>query len=208
MSATIVMPNNQPQTGMVQIFGDFSTENSPEQEVLTLIFSPSTDSLTEHWVKNGLSADFLATYFAALFEEISLDKEKIDKQNEIKSAVSYIANELLENAMKYHDKTLPYKISVMLQQHSDRVVFIASNSIRPEVAQKFQNFIKELLANDPSELDLTKLEKNAFDENIIASQLGYLTMINDYVVKVGWKFETLQNNPAVITVTVKVQLAL
>jgi hypothetical protein len=38
--------------------------------------------------------------------------------------------------------------------------------------------------------------------------LGILTMMNDYQAKLGWKFETIQNESEAIAVTIMVQLTL
>lgn len=186
---------------MTQKFGDFIDEMPDKQEYLIVAFSPSSISLKERWRNNGLSADFMADYFITFFPSS-------DTQAEVKSAVSFIANELLENAMKYYDETAEHPISVSLQLHEDRLVFLATNSINPQASGKFQAYIQELVTCDPGELYIRQLEKNAEDEIHTASRLGLLTMMNDYLVKMGWKFETVQKNPEVIAVSTMVQLVL
>ena len=90
---------------MIQIFGDF-IEQPPSQEYLIIGFSPSSIPLKQRWRNNGLSADFLADYLTTFFPGNEDDPSTIERQAEIKSAVSYIANELLENAMKFNDANL------------------------------------------------------------------------------------------------------
>ena len=90
--------------------------------------------------------------------------------------------------------------------HSQRLVFIVTNSIDPQAVETFQSFIKELLASDPSELYLQQLERDSESDNV--SGLGLLTMMNDYFAKLGWKFETVQTDSPAIAVTTMVQLAL
>jgi hypothetical protein len=186
---------------MIQKFGNFIDEIPDKQEYLIIAFSPSSISIKERWRNNGLSADFMADYFITFFPSS-------DTQAEVKGAVSFIANELLENAMKYYHETAEYPISITLRLHEDRLVFLATNSINPQAIGKFQVYIQELLTCDPGELYIRQLEKNAEDETHAASRLGLLTMMNDYLVKMGWKFETVQNNPEVITVNTMVQLIL
>jgi hypothetical protein len=191
---------------MTQIFGDFNDDLPEVQEYLTIVFSPSSAPLKQRWRNNGLSADFMADYFATFFpggEEASTEP---DTQAEVKSAVSFIANELLENAMKFNEETSPYPISIRLQMHNDRLVFRATNSINPQSVRKFQTFVEELTNSDPSELYLRHLEKNAANESQSESGLGLLTMRNDYLAELGWKFETVQKNPEVILVTTMVHL--
>ena len=191
---------------LTQIFGDFIDDLPPSQEYLIVGFSPSSVPLKQRWRNNGLSADFLADYFTTFFPSRQSDRAQSDRQAEIKSAVSYIANELLENAIKFNDETSQYPISIHLQLHNDKLVFLTTNSISAEAAEKFQAFIQELMTSDPNELYIHQLEKSAEDESNTISGLGILTMINDYLAEIGWKFETVQKETEVITVTTMVQL--
>ena len=190
---------------MIQTFGDF-IEQSTSQEYLIIGFSPSSVPLKQRWRNNGLSADFLADYLTTFFPGNEDDPSTIERQAEMKSAVSYIANELLENAMKFNDETSEYPIDIKLQLESDRVIFSVANSISPQAVEKFQAYIQQLLASEPSELYIQQLEKNAADEKCIDSGLGLLTMLTDYTAKIGWKFQTVQKDPEVIAVTTMVQL--
>ena len=192
---------------LTQIFGDFIDDLPPSQEYLIVGFSPSSVPLKQRWRNNGLSADFLADYFTTFFPSSQSDRAQSDRQAEIKSAVSYIANELLENAIKFNDETSQYPISIHLQLHNDKLVFLTTNSISAEAAEKFQAFIQELMTSDPNELYIHQLEKSAEDESNTISGLGILTMINDYLAEIGWKFEAVQKETEVITVTTMVQLA-
>lgn len=191
---------------MTEIFGNFSESLLSSQEYLIIGFSPSSVPLKQRWRNNGLSADFLADYLTTFFPGDEDDPSTFDRQAEIKSAVSYIANELLENAMKFNDETSNYPISIQLQLHSDLLVFSLSNSIPPQAVKPFQLYLKELTTSDPQELYIRQLEKNAEDETGTSSRLGYLTMMNDYMAKIGWKFDRASQNPEVMTVTTMVQL--
>ncbi|MGL5059232.1 MAG: DUF6272 family protein [Microcoleus sp.] len=190
---------------MMQIFGDF-IERSTGQEYLIIGFSPSSIPLKQRWRNNGLSADFLADYLTTFFPGNEDEPATINRQAEIKSAVSYIANELLENAMKFNDETSQYPIDIKLLLESDRVIFSVANSISPLAVSKFQADIQELLSCDPSELYIQRLEKNAADESSTTSGLGLLTMLSDYNAKLGWKFETVGKDPEIIAVTTMVEL--
>ena len=190
---------------MIQTFGDF-IEQSASQEYLIIGFSPSSIPMKQRWRNNGLSADFLADYLTSFFPGNEDEPSTIDRQAEIKSAVSYIANELLENAMKFNDETSDYPIDIKLQLQSDGVIFSVANSIHPQAVAKFQAYIQHLLASEPSELYIEQLEKNAADEGSTDSGLGLLTMLSDYTAKIGWKFQTVAKDPEVIAVTTMVQL--
>ena len=191
---------------MAQFFGDCIEDIPTSQEYLILGFSPSSVPLKQRWRNNGLSADFLADYLTTFFPGDEENPITVVQQAEIKSAVSYIANELLENAMKFSDENSEQPISIALHLHNDCLLFLTTNSIPPQSVDKFQSFLKELIASDPEELYIQQLERNAADETSTSSQLGLLTMINDYLAKLGWKFETVQQEPEVVTVTTMVQL--
>ena len=192
---------------MIQTFGDF-IELPASQEYLIIGFSPSSVPLKQRWRNNGLSADFMADYLATFFPGNEDDSSTIERQAEIKSAVSYIANELLENAMKFNNETSDYPINIKLQLESDGVLFSVANSISPQGVDKFQAYIQQLLASEPSELYIQQLEKNAVEESCTDSGLGLLTMLTDYSAKIGWKFQTVHKDPEVIAVTTIVQLRL
>ncbi len=196
----------QNRIDRTQIFGDFSEELPVEQEYLTIVFSPTSVPVKQRWRTNGLSADFMADYFATFFPSREDATTETNTKAEVKSAVSFIGNELLENAMKFSDDTSPHPISLTLQMHSDKLIFLATNSVKPQTIAKFQAFIEELMNSDPSELYIRQLENNAEDESASVSGLGFLTMMNDYLAKLGWKFEALPEYPEAIAVTTMVQL--
>ena len=192
---------------MIQTFGDF-IELPASQEYLIIGFSPSSIPLKQRWRNNGLSADFMADYLATFFPGNEDDSSTIERQAEIKSAVSYIANELLENAMKFNNETSEYPINIKLQLESEGVLFSVVNSISRQGVDKFQAYIQQLLASEPSELYIQQLEKNAVEESCTDSGLGLLTMLTDYSAKIGWKFQTVHKDPEVIAVTTMVQLTI
>ncbi len=197
---------SQSSSEMNQIFGDFIENLPPSQEYLILGLSPSSVPLKQRWRNSGLSADFLADYLTTFVSNRENDTLTIDKQADIKSAISYIANELLENAMKFNDETFQEPINVQIHLYSNRIVLATTNSISSERVGRFQADIKELTTSDPNELYIRQLEKNAEAETSKGSGIGLITLLNDYGAKLGWKFETVQKNSEAIMVTTMVQL--
>lgn len=190
-----------------KVFGDFIEDLPAGKEYLILGLSPNSVSLKQRWRNNGLSADFLAEYLSTFFSG-NENENAAQRQAEIKSAVSYVANELLENAVKFNNEAVPYPISIQIHLYANRIVFVIANSVLPQVASKFQNFIQELLSSNPEDLYFHQLEKNAEEGNGDGSGLGLLTLLNDYKAKLGWKFEKAQTEPEIVTVTTMVQLTL
>lgn len=167
---------------LAETFGDFEHGLLAAEECLTLSFSPSARTLRERWRNNGLSADFVSDYFATFIPSDHADKA------EIKTAVSYIANELLENAMKFCDYDSAIPVILHLDLEHTRIVFTLTNSITLEQKQKLQAFLAEFCMTDPMEFFIQQMEKNAIEESH-NSGVGFATMINDYNAQVGWCIE-------------------
>lgn len=192
---------------MPQIFGTFVEHFPPDHDSLELTFTPDSRPIKQRWRGNRLSAHFIADYFSNFLPIDEDDPKQAQHLKETQAAVSYIANELLENAMKFNDDTTRFKVRFgvhFVEEDEVTAVLFATNSVSAAGIDKFQAFIEELLSSDPDEMYVRQIEKAAEDENGKASGLGFLTMINDYSAKLGWKFEPTQANPNVIAVTAMV----
>jgi Uncharacterized protein conserved in bacteria len=192
---------------MPQIFGDFVESFPPAQDSLELTFTPNSLPIKKRWGSNRLSANFMADYFSNFLLVDEDDPARKRRIKESKGAVSYVANELLENAIKFNNQGTNFKIKFgiyFIEEADLTAVLFATNSVSAEGLDKFQKFIQELLCSDPEKLYVQQIEKSAEEENSGASGLGFLTMINDYSAKLGWKFEIVQKDPKMIAVTTMV----
>jgi hypothetical protein len=188
---------------MPQTFGDY-TEQQETEEYLVIHFSPTSIPLRQRWRNSGLSADFLADYWTTFFP--AHDVPSSQRQQEIKGAINYIANELLENTMKFSHKPAYHPVDLGLYLYRDAFRFYASNTVDPLAVGAFQARIQELLTKDPHELYVQQLERNAATKDDVASGLGLLTMLCDYDAHLAWSFETVSADPDIIVVTTMVQL--
>jgi hypothetical protein len=197
---------------MIQIFGDFISEFPPEHDSLELTFTPSSRPIKQRWRNNRLSAHFVADYLSNFLPVDEDDPSREKRIKNSKGAVSYVANELLENAMKFNDEQSYEKVKFgihFIENTEVTAVIFATNSVKPEGADRFKEFIEELLSCDRDELKelyIKHIERTA-EANSESSGLGLLTMIIDYSAKIGWKFETISHNPNAIAVTTLVQIA-
>jgi hypothetical protein len=198
---------------MMQIFGNYIEEFPDDEEYLKLGFAPHSASLQQRWRTNGLSADFIADYLQVFFigQPKNNDNTPVDSNAPIparnKNAVKYIANELLENAMKFGDESSKFAGKIVFHLYDNKLVFHVTNSISPQHIEKFKIFINQVLEKEPTELYFRRMEANAHEENNRHSGLGILSMICDYSAQVAWKFETLQSSsPPVTLVTTMVSL--
>jgi hypothetical protein len=193
---------------MTQIFGDFISKFPPEYDSLEITFTPTSRPIKQRWKNNRLSAKFVADYFSIF---LPVNEETLEGKRRIKESqcsVSYVANELLENAMKFNNDTINYQVKFgiqFLEEKEVKVCIYTTNSITPEGVDKFQHFIRKLLSSDLEELYISQVEKSIV-EDTEASGLGFLTMINDYSAKLGWKFDTEPKEQQIFTVTTMAQL--
>lgn len=170
---------------MAQTFGDFIEVKEGSGEYLKISFHPASAPLQQRWRNNGLSADFLADYLSTFFP--GDDPSSAERQIEIKDAISFIANELLENAMKFSCAAEHPTVSIEMILEPEMISIYAINSFDPNTIQPFQQFIQRILTEDTNELHLEQLERNAADDGD-GSGLGFLTILNDYSASLAWKF--------------------
>lgn len=193
---------------MAEVYGNFQAVSvQTNQEFLQINFSPSSVPIQQRWHNNGLSADFAADYLTTFFPAASDSPAARRRQAEIKSAVSDIANELLENAMKFNYTNYPIQFGMHLLNESEITVILhTTNRLSAAAMEKFKQFIQILSHSDPNELYLQQLERSAESEEDMGSMVGLLTMITDHAAKLGWKFEPAPENAEVLRVTTMVQL--
>lgn len=191
---------------MTEILGDF-IQNLPDQQgYLVMGFLPNYLPLKKRWENNGLSADFIADYFKNFFinkREKNLNEEEEIEVDNLRDTVKYIANELLENAMKFQDETSRFVAKIEFSFYDDKLVFCVTNAINAQQKQKFEHFITKLLSEDPDDLYFQTMRSNVKSSS---SSLGLLSMICDYSAKLGWKFE--EPTPTTIVASTMVSLNL
>lgn len=210
----------------LKLFGAYQPEIRGH-EYLLLCFSPSSLPVQQLWRNNGVSADFLADYFVTFFPYSDREEAEMlspSRRADIRGTVSYIANELLENAMKYAEpsnansqKVCDKKaISLSLHLLEDAFIFYVSNAIEHDKVADFQKVIKDLLSCDVAERYFQQLEYNALhadeteadntlEANSNSALMGYLTMLHDYDAELGWKFEYVDATVARVTTMVKLK---
>jgi len=172
-------------------------------DFLTINFSATSVPLQQRWRNNGLSADFLADYLCTFFP--GEDDETHNRRAFIKDGVNFVANELLENAMKFNFPATKQPVRLYMGLREDKVLLYVTNCIEPSVVEAWKIELNRVLTEDTHELFMEQLTKNSQDDNA-DSGLGYLSMINDWNAKLAWKFESVQDEENIQQVTVMVQL--
>ncbi|MGK7955797.1 MAG: DUF6272 family protein [Crocosphaera sp.] len=189
-----------------EIYGNFQEKLPESDQFLVISFSPSSIPLKQRWRNNGLSADFVADYLTTFFPANEDDPSTIERQKELRGAVSYIANELLENAMKFHDESIHSTIQFGIHLLDETVILFSKNCIPSDDWPKFKSIIDDLVTCDPEDLYVAQMEKLAEDENSSASGLGLITICCDYGAKLGWKIDNNTEEIGILTVNTMVKL--
>jgi hypothetical protein len=183
-------------------------KRASECEYLTLVFSPSSVPLRARWRNNGLSADFLGDYVITFLPAESRGKGVAAHHKAISHAVTYIANELLENAMKYHERNADIPIGIHLELTGAHITVSVSNGVGAGQAERYKAFVEHLLAGDAHALLLQQQEDSAKNDDSTASCVGLLTMISDYDAQLGWRFDAHPAQSELMTVTTKAVVSL
>lgn len=177
-------------------------------EYLTLVFSPLSAPLRSRWRNNGLSADFLGDYVTTFLPGNRSPSLGEALHSEIRHAVTYIANELLENAMKYHEKEVEVPIEIHLELTNDHISISVSNGINGVQGQLYKEFVERLQKQDSGELLLRQMEGQFHASESVRSGLGLVTMIHDYGAQLDWEFRRIAHHEDVIAVTTSAILPL
>jgi len=181
-----------------EVIGVFSDGLDSSLEGLTLVFSPATASRTRRWRNNGLSADFLGDYVATFFP----GDDDTGARASVKNMVSYVANELLENALKYHDGAINHPISVRLLMRSDALLFVAANAVSAEQGERYARVARELAGGDVADYYARRLESAVPNAGV-----GLCSLVVDYSAEIGWRFSETPAGLRVATTSVRVAVA-
>jgi hypothetical protein len=189
-----------------QTLGTLGAPTGGPCEYLTLVFSPLSTPLRSRWRNNGLSADFVSDYVTT-FLPIRDDLSFLEvHQKAIRHAVSYVANELLENAMKYHQANVDTPIRIHLALTSEHITVTATNGVGSPQASVYKEYVTKLLAGEPEEMLMAQMEAVATGST--SSSVGLLTMMNDYGAQLGWRFDIAPELTDTVAVTTTATLSL
>jgi hypothetical protein len=182
--------------GDTEILGRYQeqpAENPASQTELRL----SSADMLQHWRRVSLSSDFLAKYYSFYFPYREKAKGRISRET-AENTLSFVLNELIENTAKYSNTPdTGVRVRVLLLERT--ILLEVSNSVTEALAEEFLASMREVLSGDTEELYISKLEGN-LEQSRSDSGLGFLTLINDYQIGLGFKFEKTGADVCRITV--------
>jgi hypothetical protein len=147
----------------------------------------SSTDLAAFWRRCSLSADFWANY-TALFIGQDPPAGQL-RRSAMKDVLAYLLNELFENCAKFSCGSIA-AVRYEALIGPEVLSFQFTNHIAPERQAAFEQFIHDILTGDPDQLYFQRLEEQA-ESNTKGSGLGYLTLIKDYGVQFGFRFQRI-----------------
>lgn len=169
---------------MLETIGDFDEDYNNFVAKMNVTFYP--EDFPIKWSHCTLSAEFLADYYSYYFPSENVLKQYLVEREEMKTIISYILNELIENAVKYRYSG---NIQVCMGFYGKELIFLVTNDIHKQNVPNFQGWLNQLCSEEPGELLYRKVEENAANQSS-ASGLGLLIIMSDYGAKLGWSFQS------------------
>lgn len=186
-----------------QVYGNYS-DPAKSREFMLLSLALPTTPIETHFYANSLSADYLATYWGKF---IPCDKGAASNSSaQVRDAVGFASNELMENAMKFSTGNINGAIKVSLYLYDSELWIYVTNEMYSRNTAKFISFIQRIFTENTSDMYFEQLENNSRNETSGESGLGILTLINDYGVDLSWKFEACGDTADVTAITTLARL--
>jgi len=154
-----------------------------DKKALTLSFALPAMEVMNFWSRCGLIANFGSSYMAVA----------CPSQKNIANSLSFILNELLENAVKY---TRPKEsiLEFALLKQGDFITIDISNPISPDQIPALTEMAKHLIDVDyvnGAYIDLLTMSGKTSDK----SGIGLLTIINYYQASLSFRIGGLAKKP-------------
>jgi hypothetical protein len=162
---------------MISQFGDTQLNN--DQAAFRSQLRLADGPLELSWHHCGTTAEFVAEIYARRCRVNNGD------YNDARHSISYLMNELLENAVKFRAAG---DIIIEAAFEEKRFEVKVVNLVETTTSERFQALLAEMVDQDPGELLIARIEANAEDANSSGSGLGLLTLMSDYGAKLGWIF--------------------
>jgi len=160
---------------------------------VTLVFY--SGGFPVRWSQCSATAEYLAEYFAAVHALRCSDEAA---RSDFVGTLSYVVNELVENAVKF---SMGDSVEVTVSIEDEELVAVVSNQIRAETVGGLLEKFGGLVAGDPQEMLIARVEANALNPDARVSGLGFLTMMADYGATMGWRFGAVADNPENVLLT-------
>ena len=167
-------------------FGDASVFSAPKTDSTRIQFC--ANGLELKWKHCSSYADFLSRYYSGVLRARADEGQVKD----LTYSISYLANELIENAVKFRAEGL-LELEAALSENNFTLKI--TNPISAKASARFQLLLQEITVGDPGDLLIERIEANALDDQASGSGLGLLTLMNDYGARFVWRFNQPEDQP-------------
>lgn len=191
---------------MFQILGDFDEEQFTASNPFLQLDLSTQILLREHYKRFRYSTlDFFSQSLKLLL--LSFRYQWLDEQTQtrILDTAKFVTNELLENALKFHDISVREPILVGISQAQESLLFFTRNQAKSESINKLKVLAEQLSKTSAEELYFNQLEQCALEDSQ-ESGIGFLSMIYDHNARLGWKIEMDHATQETMTLTTQVKL--
>lgn len=165
-------------------FGNYDEGLAARADHLSVFLNGANVGLV--WQQCNLMATFTADYFRSFFSGEEESEKRTLSRRELTHSISFVVNELVENAIKFGASP---EVRLSCGLLDDRMVLLLQNTIATPSAPAFQSLLSRISSGNPQEQLIRQIEKNVSEGNIQGSGIGFLTLMADYGVKLGWRFE-------------------
>ncbi len=133
--------------------------------------------------------DMISRYLGHLTGTLDLEKLEKSEVAELGDSVNYVANELLENAIKERSGG---SIEICSGAKGHTVTLVVSNRIEAAKSEKFKASLQKLFDGESSleEKFFATMEHNEAHPEAKVSGLGFLTMMIHHGADLSWRFES------------------
>lgn len=184
---------------MKTLFGQKVELNGTLQHATKIQFCAT--QLALKWSHCSICADFLSQWYTNVLSAHGFTGKLKDAGH----GISYMANELIENAVKFRAGG---DVDVEAGLAGNLFVLEIGNWIAEDTSRSFQGLLEEITNGDPGDLLIQRIEANAAGHSS-GSGLGILTLMNDYGAKISWRFERKDGTaPAPVHLITTAQLTL
>jgi len=170
----VTSAEKEPPMPKETVFGSY-VNIFEDRQSLNLTFSLSAMEVANFWSRCGLIANFCASYMAVA----------MPSRKNITNSLSFVLNELLENALKYAQPK-ESAIDFAILQKDNSVIIEIANQISEDQVEPLLDMAKNLIDTDyvnAKYIDLLTTSGKSSDK----SGIGLLTVINYYQAQMSFK---------------------
>lgn len=157
------------------------------------------------WKQCSATANFLANYFGSFYGAHRKPAPDTKTGDHEVAVMSYILNELVENAVKFNEGG---SIVVQVGLVRNELIFVVENHISRSTTVSLLPKLTELVTQDAAELFVRRIEENAENPDVSSSGLGFITMMNDYHARLGWRLSPAPEAEDRLVLSTMVRVAL